>query len=66
MEEDIYKFATLEDAIVYFERLGFLPVQVKIGGAFLVPAHQGKMMIQFSLLMTEVLWCSSIGRAGHC
>ena len=34
MDQSIYDFATLEDALVYYERLGFLAVQVKIGGAF--------------------------------
>lgn len=29
MEKSVDDFATLEDALIYFGRLGFLPIQVK-------------------------------------
>jgi hypothetical protein len=34
MDKSIYDFATLEDALVYYERLGFLATEVRIGGTF--------------------------------
>ncbi len=34
MQKSVYDFTTLEDALVYFERLGYLAEEVKIAGAF--------------------------------